>query len=151
MRIKELLLSNCGTGKDSRVPWTAGRSNKSILKEINPEYTLKGLMLKLQYLGHLMQRADSLKRPWCWERLKAGGEAGTEDEMVGWHHRLNGHEFELWETNSGRQLRTGKPGMLLLFMGSERVRHDLANEQQRAIFIKANGGGGGLKREGMYV
>ena len=46
--------------KLSRVPWTARRSNKSILKEINPEYTLKGLMLKLQYLGHLMQRTDSL-------------------------------------------------------------------------------------------
>ena len=45
-----------------RVPWTARRSNQSILKEINPEYSLEGLMLKLQYLGHLMQRADSLKK-----------------------------------------------------------------------------------------
>ena len=53
-----------------RVPWTARRSNQSILKEINPEYSLEGLMLKLQYLGHLRQRANSLD----WERLKAGGE-----------------------------------------------------------------------------
>ena len=58
-----------------RVPSTA-RSNQSILKEINPEYSLKGLMLKLepQYFGHLMRKADSLKRPWCWERLRAGRE-----------------------------------------------------------------------------
>ena len=55
-----------------RVPWTARRSNQSILKDINPEYSLEGLMLKLklQYLGHLMWRAYSLKKTWCWERLK---------------------------------------------------------------------------------
>ena len=65
-----------------RVPWTARRSNQSILKEISPEYSLEGLMLKLklQYFGYLMRRADSLKRPWCWERLKAGG----EKEDRGW-------------------------------------------------------------------
>ena len=53
---EELMLSNCGVGEDSRVPWTAKRSNQSILKEINPEYSLEGLMLKLkcQYFGHLM-------------------------------------------------------------------------------------------------
>ena len=56
------MLSNCGAGEDSRVPWTARRSNQSILKEINPEYSLEGLMLKLQYFGHLMQRADSLEK-----------------------------------------------------------------------------------------
>ena len=58
----------------SRVPWTARRSNQSILKEISPEYPLERLMLKLklQYFGHLMQRTNSLERPWCWERLKAG-------------------------------------------------------------------------------
>jgi len=61
-----------------RVPWTGRRSNQSILKEISPEYSLEGLMLKLklQYCGHLMQRTDSLKRRWCWERLKAGGAEG---------------------------------------------------------------------------
>ena len=74
-----------------RFPWTARRSNQSILKEISPEYSLEGLMLKLklQYFGHLTH----LKRSWYWERLKAG-EGEGEEEMVGWHHRLNGHEFE---------------------------------------------------------
>ena len=55
---------NCGVGEDSQVPWTARRSNQSILKEINPEYSLGGLMLqlKLQYFGHLTRRADSLEK-----------------------------------------------------------------------------------------
>ena len=75
-----------------RVPWTARRSNQSLLKEISPEYSLEGLMLKLklQYFGDLMWRTDSFERPWYWERLKAG----EGDAMVGWHHQLNGHEFE---------------------------------------------------------
>ena len=57
------MLLNCGVGEDSRVPWTARRSNQSILKEINPKYSLEGLMLKLklQYLGHLIRRMDSLE------------------------------------------------------------------------------------------
>ena len=79
-----------------RVPWTSRRSNQSILKEISPEYSLKGLMLKPHYFG-----------PWCkepthWKRSfpDAGKDWGqeekgtTEDERVGWHHRLEGHEFE---------------------------------------------------------
>ena len=79
-----------------RVPWTARRFNQSILKEISPKYSLEGLMLelKLQYFGHLMQRANSLERTLCWERLRGGGEGVTENEIVGWHHRLNGHELE---------------------------------------------------------
>ena len=79
-----------------RVPWTAKRSNQSILKEISPEYSLEGLMLKLklQLFGHLMRRTDLLKRLFYWERLKAREKGTTGDEMVGWHHRLNGHEFE---------------------------------------------------------
>ena len=52
-------------------------------------------ILDIQYFGHLMQRADSFERPWCWERLKVGGEGETNNEMVGWHHWLNGHEFGL--------------------------------------------------------
>ena len=62
---------------------------------INPEYSLEGMMLKLklQHFGHQMWRADSLK-PWCWERLRERGEGGEEDEMVGWHYWLNGHEFK---------------------------------------------------------
>ena len=68
-----------------RVRWTARRSNQSILKEINPEYSLKGLMLKLKlrYFVHLVWRADSLKRPWCWERLKVGGK-GDDRGWGGW-------------------------------------------------------------------
>ena len=56
------MLSNCGVGEDSRVPWTARRSNQSILKEISPEYSLEGLMLTLQYFGYLMQSVDSLEK-----------------------------------------------------------------------------------------
>ena len=68
-----------------RVPWTTRRSNQFILKEIGPEYSLEGLILKLklQYFGHLMWRTDHLKRPWCWVRLKAGGE-GDDREWDHW-------------------------------------------------------------------
>ena len=68
-----------------RVPWTARRSNHSILKEISPEYTLEELTLKLklQYSGHLMQRTDSWKRLWCWEKLKVEGE-GDNRGWDGW-------------------------------------------------------------------
>ena len=68
-----------------RVPWTARRSNQSILKEINPEYSLEGLMLKLklEYFGHLMQRTDSLETPWCWKKWMAGGE-GDDTGWDGW-------------------------------------------------------------------
>ena len=65
VRAEELMLLNCGAGEDSfRVPWTARRSNQSILKEMNPEYSLEGLMLKLklQYFSHLMRRANSLEK-----------------------------------------------------------------------------------------
>ena len=78
-----------------RVPWTARRSNPSILKEINPEYSLEALMLKLklQYFGHVMRKTDSLEKTLLPEKRQEKGM--TEDEMVGWHHQLNGHEFEL--------------------------------------------------------
>ena len=79
-----------------RVPWTAGKSNQSILKEISPGCSLEGLMLKLklQYFGHLMRRVGSL------EKTDAGRDWGqeekgmTEDEMAGWHHCLDGRESE---------------------------------------------------------
>ena len=77
-----------------RVLWTAGRSNQSILKEINPEYLVEGLMLKLSTLATWFEDPTHWKRPWCWERLKAGGEGISEDEMVGWYHWLNGQEFK---------------------------------------------------------
>ena len=67
-----MMLSNCGVGKDSRVPWTARRSSQSVLKEISPEYSLEGLMLKLklQYFGHLMQRTDSLEKILMLEKIE---------------------------------------------------------------------------------
>ena len=79
-----------------RVPWTARRSNQSILKEISPEYSLEGLMLKLklQYFGHLMQRTNSLEKILMVGKMEGGRRRGWQDEMVGWRHQLNGHEFE---------------------------------------------------------
>ena len=91
---KELMLLNCGVGELFRVPWTTRWSNQSILKEISPEYSLEGLILKLklQYLGHLMRRADSFEKTLMLEK--------TEGRRRGWQrmrwldHQLNGHEFE---------------------------------------------------------
>ena len=78
-----------------RVPW-ARRSNQSILKEISPGCSVEGLMLKLklQYFGHLMQRTDIWKDPDAGKDWRQEEKGTTEDEMVGWHHRLNGDEFE---------------------------------------------------------
>ena len=72
-----------------RAPWTARRSNESILKEINPEYSLEGLMLKLQYFGHLLQRADSLGNTLMLGNIEGRRRGMTEDEMVGWHHQTS--------------------------------------------------------------
>ena len=87
-----------------RVPWTARRSNQSILKEISPPISLEGMMLKLklQYFGHLMWRVDSLeKTPFDAGRDWGQEEKGTtEDEMAGWHHWLNGHESQ-WNPGVG--------------------------------------------------
>ena len=71
-----------------RVPWTAKRSNQSILKEINPEYSLEGLllMLKLQYFGHLLLRADSLEKTLMLAKIEKKGKEATANETVGWHH-----------------------------------------------------------------
>ena len=85
-----------------RVPWTARRSNQSILKKISPGCSLEGMVLKvkLQYFGHIMWRVDSL------EKTDAGKDGGqeekgtTEDEMAGWYHRLDGREFE-WTPGVG--------------------------------------------------
>ena len=79
-----------------RVPWTTRRSNQSILKEINPEYSLEGLILKLklQYFGHLMWRADSFEKTLMLGKIEGGGE-GDDRAWDGWmHHWLDGHEFE---------------------------------------------------------
>ena len=77
-----------------RDPCTAKRSNQSILKHISPEYSLECLMLKLklQYFHHLIRRTDLLEKTQMLEMIE--GRRATEDEMVGWHHQLDGHEFE---------------------------------------------------------
>ena len=79
-----------------RVPWTARRSNQSVLKEISPGCSLKGLMLKLklQYFGHLMLRVDSLEKTYAGRDWGQEEKGMTEDEMAGWYHQLDGHEFE---------------------------------------------------------
>ena len=79
-----------------RVPWTARRFNQSILKEISPGFSLEGLMLKLKlmYFGHLMQKTNSLEKNLMLGKIEGRRGRGRQDEMIGWHHRLNGHEFE---------------------------------------------------------
>ena len=109
-----------------RVPWTARRSNQSILKEISSGCSLEGLMLKLklQYFGHLMWRVDSLEKTLMLGRDWGQEKGTTEDEMAGWHHRLDGCEFE-WTPGVG----DGQGGHgVLRFMGSQRVGHDWATE-----------------------
>ena len=79
-----------------RVSWTARRSNQSILKEISPEYSLEGLMLKLkfQYFGHLMRRADSFEKTLMLGKIEGSRRGTTEDEMAGRPHGVDGREFE---------------------------------------------------------
>ena len=107
-----------------RVPWTARWSYQPILKEISPEYSLEGLMLKLklQYFGHLMEELTHWKRPWCWERLKGGREG---DHRGGWM------VSPTWWTSVWASSRswwwTERPGVLQS-KGPHRVRHDGATE-----------------------
>ena len=109
-----------------RVPWIARRSNQSILKEICPEYSLEGLMLKLklQYFGPWCEELTHLKRSWCWERLKAGGE-GDDRAWDGW--MASPTKWRRVWVNSRSWWWTGKPGVLQS-MGSQRVRQDWATK-----------------------
>jgi len=110
-----------------RVPWTARRSNQSILKEINPEYSLEGLMLKLQYFGHLMQRANLLEKTLMLGKIADRRRRGRQ--RMRWLDDITDSMESVW-ADSGRWWRTGKPGVLQ-FKGSHRVRHDLATGQQQ--------------------
>ena len=108
-----------------QVPWTVRRSNQSILKETTPRCSLEGLMLRpILWPPHgkswLIGKDPDAGRDWGQEE-----KATTEYEMAGWHHRLDGHEFE-WTPGVGDG-QTGRPGMLW-FMGSKRVGHDWATE-----------------------
>ena len=109
-----------------RVPWTARRSNQSILKEISPGCSLEGIMLKLklQCFGHLMEELTHWKRPWCWEGLRAGG-TGDNRGWDGW--MVSPTQWTWVWVNSGSWWWTGRPGVLR-FMGSQRVGHDWATE-----------------------
>ena len=108
-----------------RVPWTA-RSNQSILKKINCKYSLEGLMLKLQYFGHLMWRANSLKKTWMLGKIERAGGEGGDRGWDGWMASLTQWTW-IW-ANPGRWWRTERPGVLQS-VESQRVRHDLATEQ----------------------
>ena len=102
-----------------RVHWTARRSNQSILKEISPEHSWEGLMLrlKLQYFGQLMRRTDSFEKTLMLGKIDS---RRRKDERVGWHHRLSGHEFEQAPGVGDGQ------GSLACWSpwGQQRVRHD---------------------------
>ena len=109
-----------------RVPWTARRSNQSFLKEINPKYSLEGLMLKLklQYFGHLMWRTDSLEKTLMLGKVKAQGEGGDQ----GWDGWIASPTQWTWTwANARRWWGTGRPGVLQS-MGSQRVGHNWATE-----------------------
>ena len=124
------MLSNYRSGEDLRAPGTARTSSQSILKEINPEYVLEGLMLKLklQYFGHLMWRGQLIRKDpdggkdWRQEEKGTPGRDGWMASLTQWTC--------VW-ASSGRQWRTRKPGTLQS-RGSQRVRHDLATEQQQS-------------------
>ena len=110
-----------------RVPWTARRSNQSILKEISPEYSLEGRMLKLklQYFGHLMQRTDSLGKTLMLGKIEDGRRSGDNRGWDGWMASLTQWTW-LW-VNSGSWWWTGRPGMLQSTR-SQRVGNDWSTE-----------------------
>ena len=117
-----------------RVPWTARRSNQSILKEISPEYSLEGLMLKLklQSFDHLTRRIDSGKRPWCWERVKAGGEGDDR----GWDGWMASPTWWTWVGASSRSWWwIGKTGVLQSMGSQSRTRLSSWTELNAAILF----------------
>ena len=124
---EEYMLLNCGWRRLLRVPWTGGRSNQSILKEIHPEYSLEGLMLKLQYFGYWCKELTHWKRPWCWERLKEG-EEGNDRGWDGWMASPDSMDMSLSKLKSWWW--TENPGVLQS-MGLQRVGHYWATEQQQ--------------------
>ena len=127
-----------------RVPWIAKRLNQSILKEISSEKSLEGLMLKLklQYFGHWCKELTHLKRPWCWERLKAG----EEGDYRRWDSWMASPTQWIWVWASSESWwRTGKPGVLHS-MGSQRVGHSWATglnwtEWLKTTLISCSSGG----------
>ena len=114
-----------------RVPWTARRSNQSILKEISPEYSLEGLMLKLklQYFGHLIWKTDSFEKTLVLGRLRAGGEGGDR----GWDDSIASLTQWTWVwANSGKWWRTGGAWWAAVH-GLQKVGHVLTTKQQQKM------------------
>ena len=108
-----------------RVPWTARRSNRPILKEVSPEYSLEELMLKFQYSGHWCK--EPTQRPWDWKRLRAGGER-CDRGWDGWMASSTQWTYESEQTlGDSEGQKSGVPQS----MGLQRVRHDWATEQQQ--------------------
>ena len=116
-----------------RVPWTARRSKQSILKEISPECSLEGLMLKLklQYFGHLMQRANSLEKTLMLGKIEGRRRRGWQ--KMRWLDGITDSMEWVW-VNSRSWWWTGRPGVLQ-FVGSQRVRHDWVTELNWTEFI----------------
>ena len=121
-----------------RVPWTAKKSNQSILKEISPKYSLEGLMLKLklQYFGHLMRRTDSLEKTLMLRKTEGRRRRGWQ-RWDGWMASPTQRTW-IW-ASSRRWWRTGKPGMLQS-MGSQRVGHDWVTELSHKKLLIATQG-----------
>ena len=104
------------------------RSIQTTLKEINPEYSLEGLMLKLQYFGHLKQRANSLENTLMLEKIEGKRRRGWQSmRWLGWHHWVNEHEFEQTLGDSG-----GQGSLVFCSPWGHRVRHSLGTEQQHS-------------------
>ena len=129
LRTKELMLLNCGAGEDSRVSWTtARRSNQPILKEVNPEYSLEGLILKLklQYFGHLIRRVNSLEKTLMLGKIEGKRRRGRQrmrwlDSIT---NSMDMNLRKLWGIMKDRE-----PGVMPS-TGLQRVGHDLATENK---------------------
>ena len=111
-----------------RVPWMARRSNKSILKAVNPEYLFEELMLKFQYFDHLIEEPSHWKRPWCWERLKAG--EGSSRGWDGWMASLT--KWPLVWANSWEIVKD-RGSLVCCSPWGRRVRHNWETEQQHQV------------------
>ena len=139
------MLLNCGVGEDLRVPWTARRSNQSTLKEISPENSLEGLMLKLklQYFGHLMRRTDSLEKTLMLGKIEGRRRRGRQ--IVGWHHQLDGDELkQAPEVGDGQgSLACGSPWGHKELDTTEQLNWKLKNSslsvRGRGVHLKRNG------------